>query len=64
MSASDAAPRPARDCSPRLTDYATERASYRLKLPERFNAVEAIVDRWAREAPDDPAVLSLDGRVR
>ena len=60
MSALDAAPRPARDCPPRLTDYAAERESYRLELPERFNAVEAIVDRWAREAPHDPAVLSLD----
>ena len=61
MSALDAAPRPARDAPPRLTDYAAERAAYRLELPERFNAVEAIVDRWAREAPHDPAVLSLDG---
>jgi acetyl-CoA synthetase len=61
MSALDAAPRPARDCPPRLTDYASERASYRLELPERFNAVEAIVDRWASEFPDDPAVLSLGG---
>src|SRR5579875_224805 len=61
MSALDAAPRPARDCAPRLSDYAAERTAYHLDLPERFNAVEAIVDRWAREAPDDPAVLSLDG---
>src|SRR5579875_2322432 len=61
MSALDAAPRPARDCAPRLSDYVAERTAYRLDVPERFNAVEAIVDRWAREAPDDPAVLSLDG---
>src|SRR5579875_2260673 len=61
MSALDAAPRPARDCAPRLSDYVAERTAYRLDLPERFNVVEAIVDRWAREAPDDPAVLSLDG---
>jgi acetyl-CoA synthetase len=61
MSALDAAPRPARDCPPRLVEYAAERSSYRLELPERFNAVEAIVDRWEAEAPGDPAVLSLDG---
>ncbi|HLI58347.1 MAG TPA: AMP-binding protein [Solirubrobacteraceae bacterium] len=61
MSALDAAPRPGRDCPPRLADYAAERASFRLEVPERFNAVEAIVDTWARERPDDPAVLSLDG---
>ena len=29
-------------------------------MPERFNPVLAIVDRWAREDPDAPAVLSLD----
>ena len=61
MSASHAVARPPRDCPPRLTDYAAEYAAYRVEVPERFNAVEAIVDRWARESPDDPAVLSLDG---
>jgi acetyl-CoA synthetase len=61
MSALDGAPRPGRDCPPRLADYASERASFRLEVPERFNAVQAIVDRWAQESPDDPAVLSLDG---
>ena len=52
--------RPARDCEPRLTDYEHERASYVVSVPERFNAVEAIVDTWAAEDPDAPAVLSLD----
>jgi acyl-coenzyme A synthetase/AMP-(fatty) acid ligase len=60
MSALDAALRPARDCPPRLIDYTAERESFHHEIPERFNAVEAIVDRWAREAPDEPAVLSLD----
>jgi acyl-coenzyme A synthetase/AMP-(fatty) acid ligase len=60
MSALDGVRRPPRDCPPRLADYARERASFRLEVPERFNAVEAIVDAWAREAPEDPAVLSLD----
>jgi acetyl-CoA synthetase len=61
MSALDAVSRPPRDCPPRLGDYAAEHASYHPQAPERFNAVHAIVDSWAREAPDDPAVLSLDG---
>ena len=61
MSALDAVQRPPRDCPPRLADYATEYRSFRLLAPERYNAVEAIVDTWAQEAPDDPAVLSLDG---
>jgi acyl-coenzyme A synthetase/AMP-(fatty) acid ligase len=61
MSALDAVARPPRDCLPRLTDYAAEHASYRVQVPERFNAVHALVDGWAHEAPDDPAVLSLDG---
>jgi acetyl-CoA synthetase len=60
MSALDDVDRPPRDCAPRLRDYAAERAGYRVQVPERFNAVHAIVDAWAREAPGDPAVLSLD----
>jgi acetyl-CoA synthetase len=61
MAALDVVPRPPRDCPPRLADYAAERAAYRPRAPERFNAVHAIVDTWAREAPDQAAVLSLDG---
>ena len=53
--------RPDRDCEPRLLDYERERASYVVTVPERFNAVEAIVDTWAEEDPDAPALLSLDG---
>ena len=60
MAASTGVPPPARDCEPRLTDYAAEYAGYRVDVPERFNAVRATVDRWAQEAPDDLAVLSLD----
>jgi acetyl-CoA synthetase len=52
--------RPARDCTPRLVDLDTERASYRVEVPERFNAVLAIVEKWASEDPDALAVLSLD----
>ena len=53
--------RPPRDCAPRLADYAHERACFRLEVPARFNPVIAIVDSWAAEDPDAPAVLSLDG---
>ena len=52
---------PARDCPPRLVDLDTERASYRVEVPHRFNAVLDIVEKWASEDPDALAVLSLDG---
>jgi acetyl-CoA synthetase len=51
---------PPRDCQPRLTDWAAERRAYRLEIPERFNPVHAIVERWAAEDPHAPAILSLD----
>lgn len=51
--------RPARDCEPRLTDYGRERDSYVVSVPERFNAVEAIVDTWAAEDPDALALVSV-----
>jgi len=53
--------RPARDCPPRLVDYEAERASYRVDVPDRFNAVLDIVEEWSSEDPDALAVLSLDG---
>src|SRR5579859_136581 len=53
---------PTRDAPPRLIDYAAERASYRVEVPERFNPVIDIVERWASEAPDDIALVSLDGQ--
>src|SRR5580765_7099932 len=53
--------RPARDAAPRMLSYEDDRASYAPEVSERFNPVLAIVERWAREAPDDPALLSLDG---
>ena len=52
--------RPSRDCVPRFTDLDAERASFRVEVPERFNAVRDIVDRWAAEDPDALAVLSVD----
>ncbi len=53
--------RPARDCAPRLKDLDAERASYRVEVPDRFNAVLDIVEAWAAEDPDALAVLSLNG---
>ena len=53
-------PRPGRDAPPRLTDYDAERASFSLEVPERYNPVLHIVEGWAAEDPDAPAVLSLD----
>jgi acyl-coenzyme A synthetase/AMP-(fatty) acid ligase len=52
--------RPGRDAAPRLGDYAAERESFTLEVPERFNPVLAIVETWAAEDPHAPAVLSLD----
>ena len=33
--------------APRLTDYEADRASFRIQVPERFNAMVDIVERWA-----------------
>jgi acyl-coenzyme A synthetase/AMP-(fatty) acid ligase len=55
----DTAALPTRSAAPNLTDYARERASYALALPQRFNPVLDIVEAWATEAPDDVALLSL-----
>ena len=54
-------PRPGRDAPPRLGGYDVERASFNLEVPERYNPVLHIVESWAAEDPDAPAVLSLDG---
>src|SRR3990170_6637604 len=53
--------RPGRDAPPRMASYEQERARYRPLVPERFNPVHAIVEKWGRESPDDPALISLDG---
>jgi acetyl-CoA synthetase len=53
-------PRPPRDAAPRLVDYPTERATFTVDVPERFNPVLDIVETWAAEDPSALAVLSLD----
>jgi acyl-coenzyme A synthetase/AMP-(fatty) acid ligase len=52
---------PDRSAPPRLTSYEEERGSYRPKVPETYNPVIDIVERWALESPDDVALVSLDG---
>jgi acetyl-CoA synthetase len=52
--------RPARDCAPRLSDIDAERASYRVTMPRRFNAVLSILEGWVSEDPDALALLSVD----
>ncbi|MFL5824081.1 MAG: acyl-CoA synthetase [Solirubrobacteraceae bacterium] len=56
------APLPDRSATPRLANYEEERDTYRIEVPDRFNAVIDIVERWAAEAPDDVALVSLDGQ--
>ncbi len=51
---------PGRSAAPRLADYEAERQSFKLELPEQFNAVIDIVERWAVEDPEALALVSLD----
>ncbi|MGZ3480164.1 MAG: AMP-binding protein [Myxococcaceae bacterium] len=47
--------------SPRnMTDYEAEFAGFRWDRPERFNFAIDVVDRWASERPDAPAMLHCD----
>jgi len=49
--------------SPRnMTDYEAEYAAFRWDRPERFNFAIDVVDRWAIERPDAPALLHCDDR--
>jgi acetyl-CoA synthetase len=47
---------------PQLGSYEDERSRYRPEVPDVYNPVIDIVERWAEEAPDDMALVSLDGR--
>jgi acyl-coenzyme A synthetase/AMP-(fatty) acid ligase len=42
-----------------MASYDEERQSFHLDVPERFNPAIDIVERWASEAPDDLALVSL-----
>jgi acetyl-CoA synthetase len=52
---------PGREAAPRLTSYEDERERYRPQVPDIYNPAIDIVERWADEAPDDMALVSLDG---
>lgn len=52
---------PDRDAAPRLNSLSQARAEYQIDVPERFNPVVDIVERWAAEQPDAPMLESLDG---
>jgi len=50
---------PDRSAPPNLSSYESERASYSVDVPERFNPTVDIVERWGGEAPDALALVSL-----
>jgi acyl-coenzyme A synthetase/AMP-(fatty) acid ligase len=50
---------PDRSAPPRMADYEEECATFTVDVPERFNPVIDIIERWAAEAPDDVALVSL-----
>src|ERR1700750_2087019 len=56
-----AAALPDRSAPPRMPSYEEERASYGPEVPETYNPVIDIVERWAAESPDDLALVSLAG---
>jgi acyl-coenzyme A synthetase/AMP-(fatty) acid ligase len=53
-------PLPDRSAPPRMADYESEYASFRLEVPEVFNPTIDIVEAWAARAPDALALVSLD----
>jgi acyl-coenzyme A synthetase/AMP-(fatty) acid ligase len=50
---------PGRDAPARMQDYAAERASFRVDVPDVFNPVVDLLETWSAEAPDDLALLSV-----
>ncbi len=50
---------PDRQAEPRMKSYEEERRRYRVEVPERFNPVLSIVERWSAEDPDAPALVSI-----
>ncbi len=55
------ADRPGRDAAPNLREYEQARQEFHLDVPERFNPVLDVVERWAQDDPDALALLTLDG---
>jgi acetyl-CoA synthetase len=54
--------RPDRSAPPRMESYEETRRTFRIDVPERFNPMVDIVERWAGEDPDAEALLSIDGK--
>jgi acetyl-CoA synthetase len=54
-------PLPGRAAPPRMSDYESEYASFRLTVPEVFNPTIDIVEAWAASEPEALALVSLDG---
>ena len=52
---------PDRSAPRRMADYESERASFRLDVPDAFNPTIDIVEAWAERDPDALALVSLDG---
>ncbi len=52
---------PDRAAPPRMADYESEYASFRLEMPEAFNPTIDIVEAWAGRVPEALALVSLDG---
>jgi acetyl-CoA synthetase len=52
---------PDRAAPPRMADYESERASFRLEVPDVFNPTIDIVEAWAGRSPEALALVSLDG---
>jgi acetyl-CoA synthetase len=61
MSRSPVVVPPDRTAAPRLESYEEERASFRIEVPDVFNPVIDIVEAWAAERPNDPALVTIDG---
>ncbi|MFF4259941.1 acyl-CoA synthetase [Streptomyces sp. NPDC001663] len=51
--------RPGRDAVPNMTDYDAERARFRWEVPQRFNAVLDVLERRAKQSPDELALVTL-----
>src|SRR4051812_27580637 len=62
MSSSTKVSRPDRNAPPRMESYEEARQTFRVEVPERFNPVVDIVERWANDEPDAEALLSIDGQ--
>ncbi len=44
---------------PDLPDYARLRASFRWRIPERYNIAVDVCDRWATAEPERPAIIEV-----